>query len=405
MRLRGSVSLSVRALSANKVRAMLALSSVSAGVAAVVLTSALGTGAEEEVRRQIERMGTNLLVARPVQVRKTAARKELRGLVTSLRLEDYAAIQELAAVADAAPGVEAPVRVKSGAAAMMTKVLGTTSTYLAVRSFRLRDGRFLDATDDRAASRVAVLGARVAEALFAAENPVGRQMRIRGVPFDVVGVLLPKGVLADGDEDNQVLVPIRTALRRVFNSTSLNTVFVIVQDPRQMTAAETEIGAVLRERHRLGRDGRPDDFEIQNAARMFALQRQTAASLSLLTTGLGVLALLVGGTGILGLMLMSVKERTSEIGLRMAVGATPRDILTQFLMEATILALAGWFVGLAAGALGAAAVAFGTGWNVGVPVAALLSSLGMALMIGLGFGAFPARKASMTPPIEALLAE
>jgi putative ABC transport system permease protein len=405
MNLRRSVRLSLRALFTHKVRAILALSSVAAGVAAVVLTSALGTGAAREVRLRIETMGSNLLVVRPAQVKKTAARKELKGLVTTLRLEDYAAVDELALVALAVPGVEAPVRVKAGDAATMTKILGTTAAFPAVRRFRLHSGRFLDDEDDRTSSRVVVLGARVAEALFPGEDPVGQQIRIRGVPFDVVGVLAPKGVMAGGDEDNQVLVPIRTALRRVFNTTSLNTVFVSVKDAGSMDEAETEIAAVLRDRHRLDRSGRPDDFEIQNAARMFDLQRRTADSLRLLATGLAGLALLVGGTGILALMLMSVKERTNEIGLRMAVGATPRDILTQFLVEAAMLALVGWAAGLAVGGAGSVTVALLTTWKIGVPVASLLVSLSMALTIGFGFGAFPARRASRIPPIEALVAE
>jgi len=252
---------------------------------------------------------------------------------------------------------------------------------------------------------VVVLGARVADALFPDDDPVGQPLRIGDVPFDIVGVLEAKGVQADGDEDNQAVVPVQTALRRVFNTTSLTTIFVSVKDDRAMTDAETEIGALLREDHRLGRDGQSDDFAIQSAARMFALQQKTADSLRVLTTGLAALALLLGGTGILALMLMTVNERTSEIGLRMAVGARPQDILAQFLLEATALALAGWVAGLGVAALGTVGVALATTWKVGLPVAALLFSFGMALTIGLGFGALPARKASLVPPMEALLTE
>jgi putative ABC transport system permease protein len=405
MKLRRSIGLSLAALLTHKVRTGLAVGSVSAGVAAVALTSALGTGAEQAVRLRIQGMGANLLVVRPAQVKKLVTRKEVKGLVTTLRLEDAGDVEALDVVAQAAPGVEAPVRVKGGGAAMKTKVVGTTSAFQTLRRFRLRSGRFLTDDDDRRLSRVVVLGARVADALFLDDDPVGEQLRIRDVPFDIVGVLLPKGVQADGDEDNQVVVPVKTALRRVFNTTSLTTIFVSVKDDRAMTDAETEMGAVLREDHRLGGEGQPDDFEIQNAARMFALQQKTADSLRLLTTGLGALALLVGGTGILALMLMSVKERTSEIGLRMAVGARPQDILVQFLLEATVLTLAGWVAGLGVGALGAVVVALATTWKVGLPVAALLSSFGMALTMGIGFGALPARKASLIPPMEALLAD
>ncbi len=401
-----SLRSALRGLAAHRLRAALALSSVAMGVAAVLLTSAIGKGAEDEVARGIEAAGTNLLVVRPAPAKRLVARRAVRGLMTSLRVEDAEAIAELGLVGATVPAAEGVMRVKAGDGAMVTKVLGTSPAFPGVRRFVLQAGRFFDGEDDRAARRVAVLGSRVAETLFPGEDPTGRSIRIRGVPYEVIGVLEAKGALADGaDEDNQVVVPLRTALRRILNSTWLSTVFVSVRDPRRMDAAQTEIGELLRERHRLGPNGKPDDFEIQNKTRLLAAQRETLGSLVAFTTALGALALLVGGTGILALMLLSVKERTGEIGLRMAVGARPRDILVQFLAEATVLALGGWLAGVAAGALGAAAVAFGTEWKVGLPLAALAASLAMTGATGLGFGAFPARKASLLPPIEALSAE
>ncbi len=404
MRFARSIRLSIGVLAAHRARTALAAGSVSAGVAAVLLPGALGAGADQAVRASIQAMGANLLVVRPAQVKRLVARTQVSGAATTLRLDDAVDVQALGSVAKVAPGVEASLRVKGGGAATKTRVIGTTPAFRAVRRFQLRSGRFLTEDDDRLSARVAVLGARVADALFPDEEAVGQPLRIDGVPFDVVGVLAAKGVQADGDEDNQVLVPIRTALRRVFNTTSLSTIFVSVEDNQPLTEAESDIRAVLRADHRLG-DGQPDDFEVQNAAQMLALQQRTADALGMLTTGLGGLALVVGGTGILAVMLMSVKERTSEIGLRMAVGATPRAILAQFLLEAIALALAGWGVGLAAGALGAVALAFVTTWRLAVPVGALAASFGMALVIGLGFGAFPARKASLVPPIDALLTD
>lgn len=402
MRLRRNVGLSLRALFSHKVRAALALSSVSIGVAAVALTSAVGNGAQSEVRRSIESMGVNLLVVRPVLIKRFAGRKELKGAVTTLRLEDYQAIASLPVIATAAPGIEGAVRVKADASSMMTMIRGTGPAYPAVRRFEVRSGRFFDADDDRSARRVVVLGARVADVMFDSD-PVGRQIRIRGVPYDIIGVLAAKGVVADGDQDNQVLVPVRTALRRVFNASSLSAIYLSVNEPAAISAAEREIDGVLRQRHRVGRDGQPD-FEIQNAARFFALQKKAADSLTQLSTGLAGIALVVGGVGIMGLMLLSVKERTSEIGLRMAVGATPRDILIQFLMEASMLALGGWTVGIILGVVGAAAVKMITAWQIVAPAQAVLASFGMAAIIGLVFGAVPARKASMLPPVRALLA-
>ncbi len=409
MRLGRNLRCSLRALLPHRLRVALLLSCVAMGVAAVVLTSALGKGAEAEVRRGIEAMGTNLLVVRPAEVKRLASRRTVRGLVTSLKVEDAAAIAELALVETAVPGSEGMLRVKASNSVVVTSVLGTAPAFPSVRRFQLRKGRFFDEDDDRSARRVAVLGARIEESLFPGlfpdETPVGRVIRIRGVPFEVVGVLEARGVQADGsDEDNLIVIPVRTALRRVFNISWISIVFVSVRDPQTMDEAQAEIAALLRERHGL-ENGKPDDFAIQNQTRFLDAERETIASLTLLTSGLASLALVVGGTGILALMLLSVRERTGEVGLRRAVGARPRDILVQFLAEAAALAFGGWLAGAACGALGAAAVAFRTDWNVAVPSEALLASLAMATITGLGFGAFPARQASLLPPIQALSSE
>jgi len=401
MRLQRSIKLSLRALFSHKVRTVLALSSISIGVAAVLVTSALGAGAERSVSRSIERVGTNLLVVRPVAVQRFAGRKELKGTVTTLDVEDYRAIDMLPQVARAAPAIEGLVRVKSGATSTQTTLRGTTEAFPAVRRFTVAAGRFFDADDDRLSRRVVVLGSRVATTLFDGD-PVGREVSIRGLPFDVIGVLAPKGVVADGDEDNQVVVPMRTALRRVFNADWLNAVFVSATDAQATGATEAQIGELLGQRHRPGRDGQPD-FEIQNTARLFGLQQRAADSLSKLSTGIAGISLVVGGVGIMGLMLLSVKERTSEIGLRRAVGATPRDVLVQFLLEASALAFGGWALGILLGGAGAAALKAFTQWQIAPPAQAIAASFGMAVIIGLGFGAIPARKASVIPPVRALV--
>ena len=401
MRLRRSIRPSLRALFSHKVRTVLALSSISIGVAAVVISSALGAGAQRSVARSIERAGTNLLVVRPVAVQRFAGRKELKGSVTTLRLDDYRAIVGLADVAGAAAAVEGAIRVKSGVTSTTTTVRGTTPAFPAVRRFTVASGRFFDDDDDRLSRRVAVLGARVATSLFDGDA-LGREVRIRGVPFDVIGVFAAKGVVADGDEDNQVVVPMSTAARRVFNVDWLSAVFVSAKDAGSTRATETEIGALLGQRHRPGRDGQPD-FEIQNTSRFFALQKRAADSLSQLSTGIAGISLVVGGVGIMGLMLLSVKERTSEIGLRRAVGATPRDVLIQFLFEASLLAFSGWTLGMLLGGAGAASLEAITSWEIAVPREAIAASFAMAAIIGLGFGSIPARKASMIPPMQALV--
>ncbi len=220
---------------------------------------------------------------------------------------------------------------------------------------------------------------------------------MRGVIFEVIGVMEAKGAMPDGsDEDNEILVPIRTALRRVFNSTWLSGIFVSVDDPARIDADRAAIADVMRRRH--GRD----DAGVQNTMRFVAMQKRVADSMSMLAAGIGGVALLVGGSGILALMMMSVKERTSEIGLRMAIGATPRDVLVQFLLEAALLAAAGWLLGAILGAAGAGIVAKFTDWRPAVPIDALLGSAAMVLIGGVGFGVVPARKASRVPAMEAL---
>jgi putative ABC transport system permease protein len=372
------------------------------GVAAVLVTSALGKGAQSEVLQGVEAMGTNLVVVRPAPVKRLVARKGVRGSVTSLRVADHEAIAALADVAAVAPGADGAVRAKAGGGSMRVSLLGTTTTLAGLRNLSLRAGRFFDAEEEAEARRVAVLGSRVAQTLFPEDEPVGATLRLRGIPFEVIGVLQAKGVLADGsDQDNQVFIPIRTALRRVFNSTWLSAVFLGVRDPRRLDQTEDEVRTLLRERHRLDA-GKPDDFAVQNQAKLLAMQRMTSDSLTLLASGLASVSLLVGGTGILALMLLSVKERTVEIGLRMAVGARPRDILVQFLTEATLLAVWGWFAGLAVAVLGATMLSMGTEWKVGLPTEAVVASLAMTALTGLGFGAFPARRAALLPPIQAL---
>jgi putative ABC transport system permease protein len=385
---------------------MLAMSSVAAGVVAVVVTGAIGQGAKEEVLRQTESIGTNLLVVRPAQVSNSAARKTVRGFVTSLKLDDYQAITQLSRVSAAVPGFESSVVVKADNLSMSAMVLGTTSPYLDVCRFRLQEGRFITDEDDLTANRVAVLGARVNETLFGGQHAIGQQIRIRNVAFEVVGVLEPKGVLADGsDEDDRVVIPIRTALRRVFNSTWLNPVFVSVRDLAEMDEARSDLAALLRDRHRLVQRNKADDFSIQDKTKVLAARKQLADSLTLLATGLAASSLVVGGAGILALMLMSVRERTAEIGLRMAIGAKPRDILGQFLLEATSIAAGGWLAGMAIAAVATVIIARATSWTTSISSGLVFITLAIVVTSGLIFGAYPARKASLMPPIEALRME
>ncbi|MET0552801.1 MAG: ABC transporter permease [Vicinamibacteria bacterium] len=399
---RRAARLSWRALQAHPVRTALALVSVGVGTAGVLSTSAVGAGASAQVRQGIETAGGNLLVVRPAQTARSAARRSLRGVVTSLRPGDARAIAAIRGAREVAPGVDGVARVKAGAGSTTASVTGTVPSLARLRNLQVARGRFLDETDDLEARRVAVLGARVAETLFPGGDGVGRDVRLRGLPFEVVGVLRAKGVEPDGsDQDGNVFIPLRTALRRVFNTTWLSAVFVSVPERAGMRPVETAVRALLRERHRLA-PGAPDDFEVQDQVRTLALQQEAVRGLTLVTAGLAAVAMLVGGTGILALQFLSVKERTAEIGLRMAVGARPRDVLAQFLGEATLLALGGWVVGALFAAVGAAALRAATGWPVAFPGEAALGTLALALVAGAGGGAVPARRASRVAPVRAL---
>jgi len=406
MRILRALRVSIRGLIAHRMRAILAVSSVAAGVAAVVVTGAIGQGAKEEVLRQTENIGTNLLVVRPVQVSNSAARKDVRGVVTTLKLDDYQAITQLPGVSAAVPGFESSVVVKADNLSMSAMVLGTTSPYLDVCRFRLHLGRFITEDDDLSANRVAVLGARVEETLFGEQDALGRQICLRGVPYEVVGDLEAKGVLADGsDEDDRIIIPIHTALRRVFNSTSLNPIFISVRDMTEMDERREDVVALLRERHKLVERNRSDDFSVQDKTKVLAARKQLSDSLTLLATGLAGASLVVGGVGILALMLMSVKERTTEIGLRMAIGAKSRDILLQFLLEATSIAAGGWLAGMAMAAIATVVISRATTWPTSISLGLVLVTLAIVMTSGLIFGAYPARKASLMPPIEALRME
>jgi ABC-type antimicrobial peptide transport system permease subunit len=404
MKLRRRLSSSLRPLFAHRTRTLLALSGVAVGVGAVIVSRAIGAGAEDEMVRTVEAIGTNLLIVKPLPVKRIVFRPSIVGFATTLRPDDCAAVATLPTVAAVAPAVETTTRIKAGSRIVKTTVRGTGPAYPSIRRFEIAAGRFYDATDDRARARVVVLGASVARQLFGEERPVGAGVRLRGIPFEVIGVLRAKGTTPDGaDQDNQVLIPLGTAMRRVFNVTWLTSAYVAVRDRDLMDETGAAIDALLRERHRARALQPAEDFAVQNTARTRAIQQELTASLSRYAAGLGAIALLVGGVGILALMFLSIRERTSEIGLRMAVGAQPRDILLQFLIEASVLALAGWAAGAVLGGGVTAIVALTTSWAVGLPLDGLAMSLALVFLLGLGFGAWPARKAARIPPIEALL--
>jgi putative ABC transport system permease protein len=395
---------SLRGLLAHRTRSALAVLSVAVGVAAVVLSSAIGEAAKRELLAGMGPQGARLLVVRAAQAQRSTARREIQGRVTTLTPGDAEAVGELASVADVAPTIDGKLRTRSASGVARALVLGTSASFPRTRGFRLERGRFFDAEDDRGANRVAVLGARIRATLFPDGAAVGQPIRPGGVPFEVVGALEPQGVSTDGaDLDVQVYVPLGTALRRLFNASALGSVFVRVREGAPLPRTEAEIRTLLRLRHRLDERRRPDDFAVQNPEKALETRREVVRAVTLLTSGLATISLLIGGTGILALMLLSVRERTPEIGLRRAVGARPRDILVQFLAEAVALSGAGGLLGAALGVLGATTIAALTRWDLHAPAGAAAVGLGGSALIGLVFGVFPSLRAARLSPVQAIV--
>jgi putative ABC transport system permease protein len=407
MKLVRNILLTRRTLFAHKLRTALALMGITIGVAAVIIMVAVGKGAQREVIRIIQEMGTNLLVVSAQRVEAFGGgRFDTGNVVTLMRSDSEAILENCPSVALAAPSQHKRLQVKYGAFSVKTKVLGTTPEFLTVRNFQLSRGAFFWPEEERAAKRLAVLGATVARNLFGSNDPLGEIIRIEKIPFEVVGVLKPKGITPEGaNEDDQILIPLRTALRRVFNLNHINNVYVQATRRETMKTAEASIRQLLRDRHRLAIGNRPDDFTIQNQLTTIEAEESATESFTLLITAIAAISLFVGGIGILAVMQIAVRERTSEIGLRMAVGARRSDILVQFLAEALVQGLVGGAVGVVLGVAGALIVGWTTRWVTIIPFDFVGLALVVSLSLGLFFGVYPARRASKLFPIDALRAE
>ena len=407
MKIYRNIRISRKTLFAHKLRTVLALIGITIGVAAVIIMVAIGEGAQRAVLKQIEDMGTNLLVVNAGRVQTFAGRRRQSGIVTNLRIRDSDAIaEECSAVSLVAPAQDRARQVKYGEFATLATILGSTPEFQKVRNFPTTKGRFFNEDENKASLRVAVIGSQIQDNLFEGADPIGETIRIGKIPFEVIGVLRSKGVTPEGaNEDNQILIPLNTALRRVFNVTYLNRIYVSVKNQRSMPMAERQISELLRERHRLLLRNKPDDFMILNQANILAAEKKTSQTFSTMIVGVAAISLFVGGIGILAVMLLAIKERTNEIGLRMAVGSRRKDILVQFLSEAMILSFTGGFLGVLLGVGAAWALGSATELQTAVSAAPIAISLGFSLSVGLFFGVFPARRASLLNPIDALRAE
>jgi putative ABC transport system permease protein len=397
----------LRALAANKLRSALTMLGIIIGAAAVIVMTAVGAGAQARVAEQIQSLGSNLLLIVSGGVSIGGVRTGL-GSTLTISEDDAAAIAREVHGAATAAVLRGTVQAVWGNQNWSTVVFGTTQDYLAIRQWSLAAGRFYDAADQSGAAKVCLIGKTVARQLFGDADPVGQSIRIKRVPFTVVGVLESKGQSMIGtDQDDVILMPIGTARTRVLGNPSqarqrsVGAIWVQVAEGGDMKGAEDQVRSLLRQRHRL-QPGQPDDFSVRNLEEVAAAQEASGRVLALLLAAVASVSLIVGGIGIMNIMLVSVTERTREIGLRMAVGARTRDILGQFLVEAVTLSLLGGIIGILLGVGGALVVAELADWRIHIePLSVLLAAL-FAAAIGVLFGLYPARKAARLNPVEAL---
>jgi putative ABC transport system permease protein len=403
--LKGS-RIAMKAVTAHKLRALLAMLGIVVGVATVIVMLAVGEGARQDVLGKIQGLGTNILIVSAGQLTNVAGRPQLVGNVTTLDLRDVKAIlEECPAVARVAPIQSRKLAVKYGTGTTNTSIVGTSADFPTVREFRTVAGRFFDAEDVQGAQRVAVVGQTVLANLGVGREVLEDTIRINNVPFEVIGILEPKGVNYAGiDEDDQIFIPVNTALRRLFNLTYLSSLYIQAKDERAMSTAARQVADLLHERHHI-RAGQPDDFTLQTQSEILETAQETSQTFSLLLGSIAGISLFVGGIGILAMMVISVRERTREIGVRRAVGARRRDILLQFILEATGLSLAGGLIGIGVGVAGGLILSRLTGWPTAISPLAILLAFGVSAVVGIFFGAYPARRAARLDPIVALRAE
>jgi len=366
---------------------------------------AAGKGAEKRILDRIRDMGTNLLAVSAGQTRIIAGRQRQMNTVTTLVVEDATAIaQQCLSVALAAAAVEKKLATRWESENANTTVIGMNSEGFVIRNLTIASGRGFDPDECRGRRRVAVVGPTAAQNLFLGADPIGLTFRIGRIPFEVIGVTDSKGVDPNGlDQDDVVIVPLETAMRRLLNVDYLQTIYVQAKSSELLDQAEAEIRELLQSRHRLG--DKPDDFTIQNQATLLATERETAQSMTLLIGSVSGISLAVGGVGILAVMLISVRERTGEIGLRRAIGARRRDIRNQFVLESAMLAGLGGILGVAIGLGGAWTVSALGFWDALVSWPSAAIGFLFSVSLGVAFGLYPAMRAAALEPIEALRSE
>jgi putative ABC transport system permease protein len=402
-----SVRIAARSLRVNMLRSALTMLGIIIGVGAVIAMVGIGAGAQARVAEQIQSLGSNLIIVLSGSTTSGGIRLGQGSQLTITEDDAYAIAREVAAVQVAAPAMRGTAQVVHGNLNWSTVVHGVTADYLEARDWLLASGRPLSPEDVEGTVKVALLGQTTALNLFGDADPVGQIIRIRNVPFTVVGVLDRKGQSTWGqDQDDVALIPLSTAKKRVLgaprsNAKAVGSISVKVRAGEDMAEAENQIRALLRQRHRL-QPHQDDDFWLRNLSEVLQTQEESSRVMTYLLGAIASVSLLVGGIGIMNIMLVSVTERTREIGLRMAVGARGRDILVQFLVEAVTLSLIGGVIGIAVGLGGSRVISYFAEWHTLVAPESIVLAFGFAAAVGVFFGFYPARKAASLDPIEAL---
>jgi putative ABC transport system permease protein len=402
MTLTALFSVAWQALRLNAFRSILTMLGIIIGVGAVITSMAIGNGARAAVAAQLARLGSNLVIVVPGNIVQGGVSLG-QGARQSLVAGDAAAIaQQIPGVAAVAPQASTTAQVVAGNNNWSTSILGTTPAWLQAQAWSVASGRFFTYAENREMAKVAVVGQTVAANLFPNANPVGQTIIVRNVPFQVVGVLASKGQTGFGrDQDDQVVIPLNSLQIRLTGQQWLGSITISAQSPDQVQSIISSTESLLRLRHGLT-PSQPDDFSIRNISNVQQAASEASKVQSLLLAGVAAVSLIVGGIGIMNIMLVSVTERTREIGIRMAVGARERDVLLQFLVEAVALALAGGVIGILLGVLASLGASLAGGWTVIVSPLSIMLSFGFAALIGIIFGFYPARRASLLNPIEAL---
>jgi putative ABC transport system permease protein len=394
--------IALRALRRNKMRSALTALGIIIGVASVVAMVAVGNGAQARITKQVSALGQNLLSVFAGS-RKSGGVQSGLGSASTITLADAEAIaREVPDVAAVSPEVSATAQAIANGRNWSTSVVGESQDYLKIRDWKLAEGSMFDARDVRGAAKVAVIGSKTATELFGPLNPVGQSVRIKNIPFTIIGLLASKGAGMGGmNQDDRIIIPYTTAMKRITGDKYLRSVNVQVASSERMETAQQQITSLLRQRHRLG-DGRDDDFNIFNQKEIADTVNSISTIITLLLGAVAGISLVVGGIGIMNIMLVSVTERTREIGIRIAVGAQPGDIRLQFLIEAVTLSLFGGLIGVLCGVGASRLVGMVADFNAVVSTGSILLAFGVSSAIGIFFGFYPANRAAALDPIEAL---